>query len=801
MSGGNNDDSFKLTGAADIAGWVASGSATAEYPELHSGRFENLFDGNPSTLIQCIREDNTAVFTFAFKETSPVKQIGIHAAGGGVYRWMAEIAKAPLSKGMAVWKPLFPWRYIEGNKRDPAPFRNPKNAGRLRITVERLTLGNNIILREIEFYTTLKLEKLKLERFPKTVRINGSFKLHPYAEDSFGGKLMLNEGVKWRTSPNGFVKINNKLCTPCLSGKTAIRFFFGPLKSPEYLLSIAALDSSSPIIKATPFRSSAAISFERKNKDVDMYALFIRKAGESLPDKPHLISGSESFTVSGLEEGEAYNFSVAGIDEQGFYITSHSPEVRAQTSEKERVCAIANVNLLIPIYSDGFTTSDIQSIINGFNLARLFIYRNSKARLNLDIQYLILPGKPTKRKAPGLGEIMDDLELRGALQRSFDAVHVVAKDIDENCSGFRFPNGAIGSSGRTAYARYPGSDSQIDYRACWTLVHEFQHSLDSISPDPSLFNGHFMDNYPLSEGVVFDAGNFYAGQAEIFRRFDGFFDLPAPWNKYLEAFDSDGDGMPDADARVPTDEARFGSSPLLVDTDKDGINDLREFYSGVYCGSDPCSPDTDSDSIADCADPYPLSDFTGKISKGTPRNGETPSSFLSRGIFYKSLDQIKKFSVYASWDSNFLYFTFKSDKALSIVIEIDGSGRLGRFETDRKTDNGCGDIYAEDRSLKISFGDPYLHQGNRIIQNGKVHSFEREGDKLIWLAIPAKLGPGVKDCHIKTDSIKAEGLTLEAGRILGFAFYLHSLKNKAPVFNCSVYETHRFYDVELVVDE
>jgi hypothetical protein len=54
--------------------------------------------------------------------------------------------------------------------------------------------------------------------------------------------------------------------------------------------------------------------------------------------------------------------------------------------------------------------------------------------------------------------------------------------------------------------------------------------------------------------------------------------------------DSDGDGLTDAE------ESIFGTDPLNIDTDKDGLGDREEVQ--VY-GTDPFNPDTDEDSYLD----------------------------------------------------------------------------------------------------------------------------------------------------------------------------------------------------------
>ena len=71
--------------------------------------------------------------------------------------------------------------------------------------------------------------------------------------------------------------------------------------------------------------------------------------------------------------------------------------------------------------------------------------------------------------------------------------------------------------------------------------------------------------------------------------------------------DDDNDGMSD------TDEATYGTNPLLIDTDGDGLSDGDEVgYDGDISqytpgqDTDPLLADTDGDGLSDSMDPIPL---------------------------------------------------------------------------------------------------------------------------------------------------------------------------------------------------
>lgn len=379
----------QLIGVADLAGWAASGSATAKVPRLLSGRLEDLFDGNPSTFIRCKGEEGSAQFFFSFKRAIPIKQVGIYPAGAGVYRWRADI----FEKSLGAWRPLVPWTHTKGEKRAPHPVRNNVFAQKIRIFVERLTLGSDLFLREIELYTLLELKSLKLRNLPEKPRVNCPFLLWPAAMDSMGGVLPIDAGVRWSLSSKRMAQIKGRLFVPRLPGRVTIRFFFNGLKSLDYPLSVIPPEIAPEVLKATAFTSSVAIHLKPKNKTIAAYGLYIRSDGQNSPDQPNLIGTSPIFTACDLTDEKAHHFSVAGLDQHGRPITQRSPEIRRRV-EKKSTCKIKNLRVVVPIYTQGFQAKELKAIKKGFELARLFFFRNTRAGLNLDLQYVETGSSP-----------------------------------------------------------------------------------------------------------------------------------------------------------------------------------------------------------------------------------------------------------------------------------------------------------------------------------------------------------------------------------------------------------------------
>jgi hypothetical protein len=102
-------------------------------------------------------------------------------------------------------------------------------------------------------------------------------------------------------------------------------------------------------------------------------------------------------------------------------------------------------------------------------------------------------------------------------------------------------------------------------------------------------------------------GKRFSFQGTMMRDFRPYKDLKSNWGDIYQAKDSDGDGFPDNDPRVPVDEARFGTSSNDADADGDGYTDKQEAIDGIfeYSHSNPHKEDTDGDGTPDGKDKYP----------------------------------------------------------------------------------------------------------------------------------------------------------------------------------------------------
>lgn len=350
-------------------------------------------------------------------------------------------------------------------------------------------------------------------------------------------------------------------------------------------------------------------------------------------------------TVTGLEPDTRYTLTfpsplnaLAGDAGAASIVTCTAPrEGRSQFLE---------LDVLVPIYRairygdefptdrfpqapEGTTLSDdeIRKLIAAVELARLYYWTNSGMRLSLNVTYLVISEpiglNQAGRWLPPSDQMAD--QLNAALRakgdtrtaRDFDIVFVyyawrnwTDPDNRELTIGAAYGGGAYGSDpkgagpvGRAAYCSVP---------ACWGFhtmhhyfIHEGLHAVDSLLHEsgwPEMIHADRPFTMPRAAHDG-DDGDF---NALILRTTPPEAWLGCAYGRIRSAYDSDGDGMPDAEPSVPLDEARFASSPTSRDTDGDGLDDLLETIAGSAVACDPRDPDTDNDNLSDSIDPLPL---------------------------------------------------------------------------------------------------------------------------------------------------------------------------------------------------
>jgi len=820
-----------VTCAVDLPAWVRSQFATVRTPPIESGSIDNLFDRNLSTMA-VLNSDGAAVVEFFFREPIAVHQVGLAPCRGAPCRWEAWFAPAPDTEGRYTFLPLIEKRTARGGQRDRARLDQPAQLRALRLVIDGMTAEKQRLLSEIEIEAAVAITGLEVHWPDAPLVAGGAYRIGVNGLDAHGGRTPISAGLQWTLFPkkNILAITKDNVARAIAPGKVEVRVTFGAIKHGPAKLTVKEPDAAPGGIAVSPFATTAAVRTDFAVPEGQTLLIYRREDGKPQAALPHHRTPVGAFNDFGLQPGSIWHYSAALANVEGIAVTQRTAEQRTQFIDppSRPLCAAANLEILVAIYGEEMTPETEAALREGFELARTFYFRNSFGKLNVDLCPVRLRADVTEERGPLFYMVEYDLGRRGLLDQGIDVIHVAGTDMDLNCGGACFGNGAAVSFGSSAAAPAPFVADRAHLNACWSFVHEFQHSLqaviDAARDEPSMLRGHFAENYPLpesalsDENAVFDAGGAYDGQAAILRRYDGYDDLPAPWNGRIEAIDGDGDGLPDDDPRWPIDEKRFGTDPANADSDGDGLDDLAEFCAGIYAAAEPLDPDTDGDGVSDGCDPFPLSTFRGRIEHGTPPDDALPGTILSRDVSFRSApgapDDLR---VLASWDETALYLGFDGTGPLAVTIHLDGSGALGAFASDvavasAGSDRRGSDVYTAESALRVVYAESVLYKGRTAVAGSRVDSWQSGERWRIRVKIPAALGPGTNRCHINPDARPAAGLVLEEGRVLGVNFTARALKangQSAPTDSegefsgdwTAVYELHRFYDARLVPAE
>ena len=235
----------------------------------------------------------------------------------------------------------------------------------------------------------------------------------------------------------------------------------------------------------------------------------------------------------------------------------------------------------------------------------------------------------------------------------------------------------------------PDQRSQHEHHdMIWVFTHEFKHALDarrtSSGRRPDQRSPRRVYNDMPYFGPIIDAGEHYDWEAQTMRLFTGFDTLAAPFNDYLEVDDPDGDRLASNDARVPMDEARFGSSATLADTDGDGLDDRAEYAAGRFASSNPTVADTDGDGQRDGVDPTPRAGIAASMTALTPAiDGvrEAGYTLFRNGVEFSNVAGFTA-ATYIAYDANNVYILAEDSQSASLFINLDGSGANGFWQGD-----------------------------------------------------------------------------------------------------------------------
>ena len=432
---------------------------------------------------------------------------------------------------------------------------------------------------------------------------------------------------------------------------------------------------------------------------------------------------------------------------------------------------------------------------NGIELGRVFYFRNSRCKLNLDITYLVVDSPAPDNAGPTYDHIVADLRTRGIKDNQYDGVFCTGVGFLGNFGGFQImgKTGACfgGTDRRGGFSWYPEDKPDVWYGTAWTFVHEFQHALDSPictgSGHPEMLHAHpYADSMETYFTWGHHAGMHWDWIAHTLSGFQDYLDVRGATDTTITVSDADSDGLPDDDPRLPVDEKRFGSDSSRPDTDGDGLDDLAEFCADIYRGADPRKTDTDDDGIPDGKDAYPTVAIAERLAysdAGAAIDGRLDGCYrpLVTGVYTANSPELAQARVFACWNEDALYLFVRSNTKCALDVMIDTSAENGFWEG--------GDTYPirVDPDGKVSFFELGL-------------SGEVSGAKAAWgaegleIMIPALIGQGVSNeinwGGKRRPEDTTDGMVLLAGRKISFNLILSAGGRKALFTpNWSMFDT------------
>ncbi len=476
----------------------------------------------------------------------------------------------------------------------------------------------------------------------------------------------------------------------------------------------------------------------------------------------------------------------------------------ALAAEQPNTLKIRSLKILAVIYrgtpedKDRLTDEQIQYVKNGLDYARLFYFRNTQCRLNLDIHYLLVDEAPPKHDGPTYDNIVEDLRARGVKDNEYDGLYSTGIRFTGCYGGFRIFDKTAGAFSTCTpdkdFDWWPESNPKAWFTTTWMFTHEFQHALDLIICDvnsgrPEMLHGHpYADCKQKYFWWGHSGAQHFDWQAHTLTSFKNYLSLKTPNDLIIEAVDADGDGMPDDDPRLPMDEKRFGSDPTKKDTDGDGLDDLQEFCADVFRGSDPRNPDTDGDGIPDGKDRHPTVAIAETISytAADPKiDGVLDECYkpFTMGMYADNAPELAKARMFACWNEDALHLFLKSEVKCNLIMTVDSSPENGYWEG--------GDTYL----IKVTPEGEVLFNGLGLkgpVPNAKA-AWGADG---LEMTIPAMIGQGVSgEINFggkRRQEDVVDGMSLLADGWVSFDLRLENGADKALIT-----PSHSMFDVQL----
>jgi len=781
----------------DLVGWRALGHLDVEASPFAQGGVVGAIDASRDTVVAM--ENGPATLTLRFEPGQTVRRV-VAAVGDGGYEvrlTVGEQGGARFSAGE---------RVVEGGREATWSFLDVAVAS-LALEIEALD-GDVVLLRSLSVVGRMEIRAITLAPIPETVPVGGGFPLRVIGLEELGGRPDLTAQAQLDVSPARALALGaDGLVLTRVGGAIQIVPRLGPLSGPVGSVVAIPLARAPPPPELAPGHRTIAVRLF----GTPPFELWRRAAGEkqARPIARVLRNWHVDDTV---DPGAAYHYSYRRVDAFDNPTSEWSVETRARVSSVRPPGAIElpRVPVLVALFPDAIAR-ERGAVVDSLGAATRFLYRHSRGRLFLDLTVIDVPGAPPTTAGPSMTGIERGVLALGMTPGEFGAVFAVADTLSGDYGGFTLLGGAGGAMARgTAVPTPPGAMGPAPDLA-WSFSHEMLHVLSDVvargSGAPPLASVHVPENYPALADARprFDAGEAWDGLGHIVQRYDAWSLWQAPWVRPFETVDSDGDGLVDDDVRVPIDERRLGTDPSRRDTDGDGVSDLDELAVGLYAGSDPRALDTDGDGLRDGVDPWPLSDLSGVV----PR-GDEPLllATLSPG---RTRPPIGRLELAACWDPDALTLAVTTDTTCDVFVELDGSGRDGRFASDvtvAPDGRRVADVWAGPARLALRAHTPPtgVFVGGRRLDDATLRSERLADGYRIITRLPRVLGQGADDAWVPPDAPFTPGLRLNDGQVLGLAVVARPSRTQderpfEPFWPddawVSLFEAHRLHDVVL----
>jgi len=784
----------------DLLGWARLGILDAASAGFDAGQLEVLLDDSTSSVLQL--PAGTSVISLDFEPLQLIRHVGLTPGG-------PDACAVTLTVVAEDGRRFAAGEVVVADRTEATFQLIDVRCSRLELQVEPVDEDGTTSVADVRVAGEVAIERISLESVPETLPEGGSFPVLVVGRDVFGGHTDLTALAQLRVSPARAISlVAGNIAVTRVSGPIDITPHLGSLEGERRPLLVTSLADAPPAPTVRIGCRQIRLTIEGQPP----FEIFRRRPGEtnSVPigrcDGPH-------FMDDDVTPGSAHQYSVRRIDAFGNPLSPLGPETRARALSRPPIGQLepGRLPLLVVLYVDSLPggAAEADAIVTSLEAARAFVYRHSRGRIHLDTTYLRRSGPTPATDGPSMAHIEQDLRRQGIADDRYGLVFAVASDVAGSWGNFLLLGKSAGAFGRSAAVATPDDALGPDAGVAFCFVHELLHVLGQRLADSvglaAWPTGHFDQDFAdgrLGGMATFDVGDGWDGAAALLARAEFWSEIGPPYRRPFEVVDSDGDGLPDDAPELPFDERRFGSDPALPDTDGDGLDDFGELVAGLYGAADPLVADTDGDGAPDGRDPWPLFDFSGQVQHGNQpvRVGTAPPGQAAGDL---ALD--------AAWNSDELLLAFETSQPCELFLELDGSGQLGRWESDAAVgpvEAGGSDVWAGATRLAIrAHAAPVgVFVGGRLLEGVPVTSSVQDGRWRVEVRLPRALGPGATDVRVPADAPRVEGLRLEAGRVLGLHLVARPVLAADPQpfepfvpdpgWTC-LGETHRFLDAVL----